>query len=78
MCIQTTMGKHWLAILVLIVAGSIYGVVGVPWANSFGHWWISVVFYAVLLMAAVYCRCNPEPIHTKIFRRKIRRTPQSL
>jgi hypothetical protein len=50
----------------------------VPWANSFGHWWISIVFYAALVLAALYCRCNQEPIHSKVFHRKVRRTPQSL
>jgi uncharacterized membrane protein YfcA len=72
------MGKNWPLLLILVVAGAIYGVVGVPWANSFGHWWISIVFYAALVMAALYCRCNREPIHTKVFHRKVRRTPQSL
>ena len=62
----------------LVIAGAIYGVIGVPWANSLGHWWISVIFYGALIVAALYCRCNREPIHTKVFHRKIRRTPQSL
>jgi membrane protein implicated in regulation of membrane protease activity len=72
------MGKNWPALLMLIVVGAIYGVVGVPWANAFGHWWISIVFYAALVLAALYCRCNQEPIHSKVFHRKVRRTPQSL
>ncbi|HEY3927947.1 MAG TPA: hypothetical protein VGL89_06215 [Candidatus Koribacter sp.] len=72
------MGKNWAFLLLLTIAGVIYGIIGVPWANAFGHWWISVIFYGALVLAAVYCRCNPEPIHSKIFHRKIRRTPQSL
>jgi uncharacterized membrane protein YfcA len=72
------MGKNWPSLVMLAVAGLIYGVVGIPWANMYGGWWISVVFYGVLVLAAVYCRCNPEPIHSKMFHRKIKRTPQSL
>jgi hypothetical protein len=71
------MGKHWPALLVIGIAAVVYGMWGVPWANAFGHWWISVVFYAALILAAIYCRCNPEPVHTKLFHRKIRRSPQS-
>lgn len=72
------MGKNWPILVLLGVVGIIYGVIGVPWAMQFGHWWISVLFYAVLVLAAVYCRCNPDPIHSRMFHRKIRRTPHSL
>lgn len=72
------MVKNWPALVTLGIAAAIYGVFGVPWANSFGHPWISVVFYAVIVLIAVYCRCNREPIHGKIFHRRVRRTPQSL
>ena len=60
------------------VVGLLFALFGVPLANAYGRWWISVLFYAVLLIAAIYARCNPDPIHSKIFHRKIRRTPQSL
>lgn len=72
------MGKNWAWLLLLAAIAIVYGFIGVPWANQFGHWWISVIVYAALLLAAVYCRCNPEPIHSKVFHRKVRRTPQSL
>jgi len=62
----------------LVIVGIIYGFFGVPLANAYGRWWISVAFYAALLVAGIYARCNPAPIHSKVFHRKIRRTPQSL
>ena len=72
------MGKNWPTLVMLGIAGVVYGVMGIPWANMYGAWWITVVFYGVLLLAAVYCKCNREPIHTKMFHRKARRTPQDL
>ena len=72
------MGKNWPILLMLVVAGVAYGLFAMPWVNSYGHWWISVLFYAVLVVAAVYCRCNRDPIHAPGFHRKVRRTPQSL
>lgn len=64
------------------IAGLIYGFLGIPWANMYGGRMaavlFSVVFYGALLVAAMYCRCNTEPIHSKLFHRKVRRTPQSL
>lgn len=78
MCILLSMGKNWPALLFLGLIGVVYGVVGVPWANSFGRWWISVAFYAVLLLVAIYCRYNRQPIHSKGFHRKSHRSPQNL
>lgn len=72
------MGKNWPALLMLTIAGVIYGFVAMPWLNTYGAWWVSVIFYGALVVAAIYCRCNPDPIHSKVFHRKIRRTPQSL
>ncbi len=64
------------------LAGVIYGLVGIPWVILYGGRWItilfSVAFYGALVVAAVYCRCNPEPIHSKVFHRKARRGPHSL
>ncbi|ABF40044.1 hypothetical protein Acid345_1041 [Candidatus Koribacter versatilis Ellin345] len=70
--------NNWPVLLALLIAGLVYGVIGLPMANAYGHWWLSVVFYAALVVAAVYARCNPDPIHSKLFHRKVRRTPQSL
>lgn len=72
------MRKNWPALVTLGFAAVIYGVFGIPWANWLGHPWISIVFYAVLALIAVYCRCNRDPIHSKLFHRRVRRTPQSL
>ncbi len=72
------MGKNWPILLLVVVLGVAYALWGIPWVNEFGHWWISLIVYAVLLLVAVYSRCNPEPIHSKLFHRKVRRTPQSL
>ena len=72
------MKKNWPAFLTLAIAGVLYGLFGLPVANAYGHGWISIVFYAALVIAAIYARCNPEPIHSRVFHRKIRRTPQSL
>ena len=72
------MGKNWPALVTLGIAAVIYAVFGMPWANMYGHAWISIVLYAVLALIAIYCRCNRDPIHSKIFHRRVRRTPQSL
>jgi cytochrome c biogenesis protein ResB len=72
------MRKNWPVLLMLIIAGVAYGLFVMPWVQSYGHWWITVIFYAALVVSALYCRCNRDPIHTESFHRKVRRTPQSL
>lgn len=72
------MRQNWPALTLLSIAGIIYGFIGIPWARTYGHSWISITFYAVLVIVALYCRANPQPIHTRFFQRKVRRSPQNL
>ncbi len=72
------MKHNWTILVLLVVAGVVFGLYGIPWLQGMGRTWVAFIVYGVLVLAFLYTRHTGHPLHGARFRRRARRSPDQL